>query len=314
MATEKYFDKDRLEEIMKKENIDIYGAIHDIEIYCSQYPKDRVAKHYYARMLIKVGRLVDAEDVLNQLEALIEEASKKRINEKQKNNLDKDENSLRGTRLKLLMWQGKYEEALAYYQKYGKSISKSNETTHLPRFCCHYLLGHMPKDIDPTSIEEGYVYKQLLKYQEETFLNYVKNRGNTNSENEADSSDEITFFDSAFPLDEIYRQVKDIIEENKAKTDQEAKRINLNFPLVSYTFSYPLCGMSKGNNIANYFTVVAFSGTSNIIKMYPSEVSQNYPHFDLTTMTPPTHSGVKQKLYTPNSGQIARFNKRFGLK
>lgn len=312
MPKEKYFDNDRLEEIMRAENTNIYGAIRNIEIYCSQYQKDRMALQYYARMLIKVGRFEDAEKALIKLEKLIKEAGEKSMDQKQRTNLAKDEYSLRGTKLKLLAWQGEYEAALAYYQKHKASIIQSNETTHLLMFCCRYQLGIIPQDIDPESISEGYVYKQFLNYQEDVFLEYIKNRCTSSSENEADSSEKNSSFAQDFPLGDIYKAAKDIIKDNKFKSTQEAKRINLNFPLVSYTFSYPMCGITDGK-VVDYFTVVVFSGTENIVKMYPSEGSEERPHFDFSTMNLTSKDPQYTKKLEVN-GAIARFNRRYGFK
>lgn len=298
----KYYDKDKLDNIMSQENSDLYGTCNELERYCSRYPKDRLALQYYIRVLIKLDRLDDAERALRKLEGLIE------INRYEaqirKEDIDKDEDSLRLYRLIVLTWQKRYEEAMIYFQIHQESIERTGVNTDLMIFYCKHKLDKLSKLAFRSDFD--YKFRQIMDYQESDFLYQMTTKYIAQDEKIQESQNEYNRFIPDFPFSKIYDEVKQTINSLQSLTSQEAKRLNQSFPIVRYIFKYPKCGISK-NQFVDYFIVEVLCDTGNIVKMYPSIDCEKLPHQDLTYMALPSD---KPKQLTRS--RVARFNERYG--
>lgn len=301
MEKKAYFDEEMFNIAISKENLDPYGTCQILERYCSKYPNDRIALRDYARVLITVGRLDDAERVLNKLANLIASARKKK-----KDEIEKDEDYLRFTTLKFLAWQKKYEEALCYLEKYKESIKRTNENIDVIEYYCKHKLGLLPKTYYNRSTLH-YKDRQIADYQESDCLNHIKMKHLKQSMNHQESIEcEGSFFENDFPFDIIYQAVKEIIRKFQLTSNQEAKRLNSNFPINIYAFRYPKCGRNNGQ-IVDCFVVAVLHDTDNIITMYPSAKYDKLPHFDLSHMVP----SCKTTEHTRT--RSARFYSRYGI-
>lgn len=304
MGKKPYYDEETLKIAISQENTDPYGTCKTLERYCSQYPKDRMALRDYARVLIKVGRLDDAEIALNKLKTLTEEARKAECDKSE--DIDKDEDYLRSTTLKLLAWQKKYEEALAYFEKYKDSIKRTNEIAGPIEYYCKRKLGMIPR-YTYTRSALHYRDRQIADYQENDCLYHIHTKHLNESERvEELNENEGAFFENDFPFDTIYQEVKETIREFQAKSNQEAKRLNWNFPINIYVFKYPNCGKTNGQ-LVDYFIVAALCDTNNIITMYPAAECEKMPHFDLSHIIPPS------KMTQHTRSRSARFYARYGI-
>ena len=299
----KYYDKDKLYNIMRQESSDLYGTCNELERYCCKYPKDRMALQYYTRLLIKLDRLDEAEKALKELEGLIVKARYEAQNRKE--DIDKDEASLRLYRLILLTWKKRYKEAMTYFQMYQESIERTGVNTDLMIFYCKHKLEKIPKLALRSDFD--YKFRQIVEYQESDFLYQMKIKYISQAEKQPAVQSEYNFFTIDFPFDKIYDEVKRTINGLQLLSSQEAKRLNQSFPIVRYIFKYPECGTSK-NQLVDYFIVEVLCDTDNVVKMYPSKDCENLPHFDLAHMVPASN---KKKQLTRS--RIAKFNERYGI-
>lgn len=301
MEKKPFYDEIALKIAASQEKSDPYGTCKALERYCSQYPKDRMAMQVYARVLIKVGRLYDASIVLNTLKQLIEEVRKAKNDEEE--DINKNEDCLRALTLKLIAWQKKYEEALAYFEKYKDSIKRTNENTGTIVYYCKHKLGMLPKS---TYNRPNLYYKdrQILEYQENDCLCHIQMKHLNQSG--SSKKEEGAFFENNFPFEIIYKEVKEIIKTSQQTSDQEAKRLNGNFPINIYTFKYPSCGRNNGQ-LVDYFIVAVLCDTDNIITMYPSTECEKIPHFDLSYIVPVS----TRKEHTRS--RSARFYAKYGI-
>ena len=306
-----YYDNDWRRAILQKEKTQLYNAVVEIGKYLNKYPKDKMAIGSYIRMLIKVGRIDDAEEQLQKFEELIEES--RTSGKESTENVDKDENLLRLYQFMIFCWKQKYEEAMKYYIENMDSIEKNEYGIELMVLFCKYQLGTLPPLAEPSDFKNEYKAKQIMNYDENELFEHIRNSYVSPSEYTPPENAGKSYFNSNFPYERegsIYPSIKEIIEKNKDLTDQEAKRINYNFPIVQYIFKYPGCGVSDCE-IVDFFIVEVIVGTSNIVKMYPSTDCQNLPYFDLTHMLP---LSIKGNHPTRANRRTWRFNTKYGLK
>ena len=118
--------------------------------------------------------------------------------------------------------------------------------------------------------------------------------------------DKGAFFENDFPFDTIYKEVKETIRAFQSTSNQEAKRLNWNFPINIYIFKYPCCGRTNGQ-LVDYFIVAVLCDTNNIITMYPAAECEKIPYFDLSHIVPPSKTTPKIR------SRSARFYARYGI-
>lgn len=308
-----YYDNDWRGKILKQEKTQLYRALAELGRYCEKFPKDKMTIQSYIRMLTKVGRLEEAEQQIKKLEELIEES--RRDDKEPKKNIDKDEDSLRLYQFILFGWQQRYEEAMKHYKEHSESIERNGFDVELMTLYCKCKLGRLPELAEREDFDYRYKAMQIIEYKESELFEQIRNFYISESGYQPPKNRGKSYFNSDFPYEgenSIYPVIKQTVRDAIKLPNQDAKRINQKFPIVSYIFKYPGCGMSE-EQLVDFFIVEVIAGTDNIVKMYPSVDCQNLPYYDLTTLVPSNKPNTLTK-GTDSRNRIDRFNQRFGLK
>ena len=325
METKHYYDEEKRLEAIKDKKTNPYGTLKKLERYLTKFPKDRPGWIEYIHLLIRVGRFEDVEIALNNLETLIEKAQKS--GKEKIENITKDRTDLHAIRFNLLAWQGKPKEALKYYHNYlnrdelteqdilpirRKTEEQLKQLSPEERESYEYsitLKSLLPivimckKQLDqPLPFERvkfEYAIRQIILFDEGDF--------NYNNDKHRKPSPTIPYFTEEFPFDDILKEVRKIITENNSYS-----LMFHHYPMTTYTFKYPGCGIVKGQ-VADYFKAVVINGTNDIVELVPIVDGENLLSIDLGLLLPAKNSGPQCKKLTPPPNAAARFNKRFGL-
>ena len=104
----KYFDKYEFEKIINIAQTNPYEGKRRYEKYLEEYPNDYSALLFYAGLLITLRQLDEAEKIINKVSILLNKDGKYR---NYHNNYLKTIDNLYFCKLKLYMYQEKYNEA-----------------------------------------------------------------------------------------------------------------------------------------------------------------------------------------------------------
>lgn len=288
----KYFNKLKFEQALALSERNPLLAKELYEDYLTTYPKDYYAYTYYASTLTTLGRYEEAEKVLEQLEIYYKRNS---AFTKSKYRVVKLKESLIYTKIKLLIHQEKYEELQEFYMKHYQEIKKSDINVNAIEFYCRKKLGKL------TSIERSpnsYLFRQIIEYKEEDFLEHIqKHLAEYNADVESPNA---TIFAPDFPLSQILGEIKKYIPSDK--------KIRPGFLEDVYTFKYDECGRCD-HKLVDYFKVICFHNTTDIITICPTSDGKDLPYVDLNYL--------KQKEEIPKVkrlSQIEKFNKKYKIK
>lgn len=253
-----------------------------LEEYLELYPKDYLVYSHYASVLIMLGLLNEAEEILNYGEILIKKENTINLGNK-KSSL---EHGIFITKLKLLSYQGKYDELYELLDKNKDYISDRN--LNAITFYSKKKKGILKKD---KSNIKTYLFRQIVDYSEEEFFEHLK-------KHKKYSDNSISIFNESFPLEQALEEIKKYL-----LTD---KRLYIDFFLDLYIFKYDACG-KKNNITTNYFKVYCLHDTTDIITMYPALECQNLPYnIDLNYLL---LNDCKAKV--KRRSQIDKFNERY---
>lgn len=282
-----YFDKWEFERAISCMNSDPEEAKLRFEEYLKKYPKDYLAYTYYATALIVSGDFDSAQKILD----FIEEDYKE--NEIFSNSLNKVEflqKDIICNRIKLLSYQEKFDELYKLYLQHYEILKDSDLKPTI--FYCKKKLGLLDPDKRDTN---AYLFRQIVNYKESDFLDHVKKH--LDEYNRTVDEPNKSIFSSNFPLYEVLKEVKKYIPSEK--------RIYSGYIENIYVFKYDECGRDN-RKLTNYFKVICFHNTNNIITMCPSNNCENLPYIDLNYMVRNTETPKVKKL-----SQIEKFKLRY---
>ncbi len=276
-----YFNEYEFKKALKMADIDIVKSTSMYEEYLRKYSKDYSTYPYYASNLITLGRLKEAEEVLEYVEEI-----RRRDNKFSKitKTFELYKKSFAFTKARLLAYQEKYEELFNYYLE-NKSVFKDNAIL----FFTKKKLGMLDLGKRDTN---SYLYRQIVDYNEEDFLLHIR-------KHLIDYKDSSCAFNLDFPLEEVITEVKKHIPSDK--------RLFSGFFENTYYFKFDSCGKDDNKSV-NYFKVICFNDTGDIITMYPCGEGEYLPFVDLNYMRDKDTSKVLK------IGQIDKFNRRYGFK
>lgn len=258
----KYFNEFEFKSAFEFIDKNPFIAKTKFENYIKKYPTDYSAYPYYISSLIIIGNFDEAEKHLRYLEQI------KYTNDSFKHQLGKMKilkNNVYFSYFKLLSYQHKYNE-LYKFCKDNFSIIVDLKLTSLV-FYCRKKLNLLDK-----STREGntYLYRQILDYDEEDFLDHIKKHlADFNKDLDVPNSN---IFSPNFPISKVIEAVKNCIPSDK--------RLLTGFYEDTYVFKYDYCGRVN-NKITNYFKVVCFNDTNDIITMFPTTNCEELPFVDL---------------------------------
>ena len=283
-----YFNK---HEFIKAKNISLVNPTKGIiayQEYFSKYPKDYTAYTYYISLLINLNKLNEAAENLYYIEQIyFEEPIFHYNNERAKIFYF----NILYCKLRLLCYQKRYQEFLIlYHNNIEKLSSIKNEVSFYAEKKCGNL--------DLTRREpNSYLYRQIVEYREEDFKDHLKKHLPEYNDNDSKYSKYI--FNPNLPIDEIIDEIKKYLPNDK--------KLCLGFMDNAYVFKYDECGRVN-NKLVDYFKVITFDDTKDIITMCPSDECEYLPFIDINYMKEnisDNDSKVKRL------SQIDKFNMRY---
>ena len=285
----KYYNEWEFDRILKVMEFNPLTANIKLEAYLNKYPKDYCAIIMYIATLITIGKFSKAEMLLNELEDTYKK-DKHFIKKYPKIYQEKLRANIISSRIRLLSYQEKYEEAQNLYLKYEDDLQKLGIEMERILFYLRKKLN-LPIRIDPESYR--YIYRQINEYSVVDFLGHIKKHLALYNHNKEQS-----IFNCDFPLDKVITEIKKYIPGEKRL-----------YPFIYadlYIFKYDSCGIESGK-VANYFKVVCFHNTSDIITMYPINCCEESLCIDINYLIP---NDTKLKALS----RIDRFNNRYQRK
>lgn len=286
---EKFFDKWEFNEAIDSFEESPFVAKTKIENYIEKYPYDYTIYPFYAGVLIGIGELDKAEEILSLAEQKVYRYSNKDRKEKQ---LRRD---IFYSRVKLLSYQKKYKEL--YNLLYSKKVLSDDIGLYRIMFYCRRKMGLISSTDDIRASKTSYIYRQIIEYRESDFREHIK-------KHLADAEENIELsgvvFAPNFPIDKVIEEIKKYIPSDK--------KTNNGFYDNIYIFKYDYCGKVEGKTV-DYFTVVCFDDTQDIITIYPTAKGKNFPYVDLNYLVDNKTNPKVRKI-----SQIDKFSQRYGTK
>lgn len=283
-----HYNKLAFRKAMQLVNSDPYQAKKLYEKYLQEYPDDYMAQAFYASILITLKEFKKAESIIKKIEKNIFTAGHITDDFKKQHN---DEESILFSKIRLMSYQGQYQELLDFL--------KANEE-YLTRFKLSELKLYCEVKLGiNTQKREGqsYLARQIIKYSKEDMS--VHASYHTADYNADQDVPKENIFVEDFPIYTIFDEIE--------------KYIPSDYALFSgvladwYYFRYDCCG-KENQKTTNFFKVVTFHDTQDIISICPVSEGENLPYIDLNYLK--KEELPKQKQLS----RIDRFNKRYGIK
>jgi len=259
-----------------------------LEKYLEKYSQDYSAYIYYISVLITLGEFTIAEEILKSIENSMKQL---KISTKY---LDKKSIDIVTVKLRLLSYQEKYDELYKCYQENIQEIQNMSLEINPLIFYCKKMLGI----IDPKARErynKTYLFRQIARYEEKDFLEHIqKHQANYNLDNTKLNP---AIFDANFPLNDILTEIKKHIPSESV--------LYAHFYTDVYIFKFDGCG-TVDNKLTDFFKVICFHNTNQVVTMYPSTDCQELPHIDLNYLMKNDNNPKIKRL-----SQTDKFNQRY---
>jgi len=265
-------------EVCKIEELSIINpisALERLEAYMEEYPRDYYARSLHASYLIILRRFDEAYTELQNLEG---ELLRDKKMQKYQDKYDKNMNSLDYAKVKYYLYTHNYQMAHDIALNNPELIEDSIKNRSV------LYLKHKLDTCDKMNYyEESYLCAQILNYSEERMLRHIRKHlvvGNDGKE-----VPNTNIFVRDFPINEVLEEVKKyLIDENA---------VYLGLIEDSYYFKYDDCG-KENNKFVNYFKIVCFHGTKDIITILPVSRYNELSFIDLNYINPNSIDNCKQ--------------------
>lgn len=287
----KYFNTWKFQQALSHMDSNPYESKIKFEQYLKEYPKDYSAYPYYASTLIILGELHNAELILDYVEQLsIDDIYFKKDTDKYK----RLKKNILSNRIKILSYQEKYEELYELCQNNLEDIKTYSMKPVY--FYSRKKTGRIVNEIRETN---SYQFRQIVSYQEEDLLENLQIH--LSIYNQDINNPNKNIFIENFPIKEIINEIKKYLPSDK--------RLLYGYFENHYIFKYPNCG-KENNKQTDYFKVICFHNTSDIITIYPTTNGQFLPYIDLSYLVHESKNVPKVKRLS----QIDKFNQRYQQK
>ena len=192
-------------------------------------------------------------------------------------------------KLRLLSYQEKYNELYQYCLNHLQEIKDSDLNRTF--FYSKKKVGM----IDFNRREKNsYIFRQIIKYEESDFLEHIKRHlADYNKDSDEPNA---CIFSSNFPIEDILKEIKKYIPSDKRLYPSDFDNL--------YTFKYDGCG-KVNNKTTDYFKVICFHNTQDIITFYPATDCEELPYIDLNYLNTNKNTKVKRL------SQTEKFNQRY---
>ena len=263
-------------------------AIIKLEKYIEDYPLDYSGYSAYASALIKKGRFHEAEKMINYVDKCFDEGIiKHSVVEKQ--------NNLILNKLKLYLYTERYQEFNRLYKEKYRMLQEYNIELTIPFYYNSKQLGSLNLE---KKEDNGYIVNQIIEYSEKDFQEHIKKHLSDYWDKVTETSSNI--FEPDFPLKKILDYVK-----NNVPNDN---KIHNGFFDNVYIYKFDENGRVD-HKLVNYFKIVTFHNTNNLITMFPIDFGEYMTYTDLNFL-----KEKKEEPKIKRISQIDKFNKKYNLK
>lgn len=287
-----YFDECRAKKIGRLCKVNPYLARQKYEEYLVDYPCDYNSWCLYIGVLISLHEFELAEEKLNYIEEIALNNTKYLSDPKKRYTKLKD---FFFCRLRLLNYTGRYDELFKIIRlDENRCYMYELNFFKLLDIYCRKKLG---KPIDCNRVGDSYLMQQIIDYNFDLMVDHVnKHSSEYNSMLDVPNQG---VFSPDFPLQRVLSEFKDCADYDK--------RICSGLIDDSYFFKYDNCGRVDGKS-TDYFKVVCFSDSYDIITMFPERYGECYPYIDLNFLQEKMPSKVMC------ISQREKFNRRYNRK
>lgn len=286
-----FYNKIEFTKLAKIINSDPEQARLGFEQYLEKYPMDYYARTMYASVLVRLQEFELAQKILDQTEM---SSTKNGHYTKFSEKVQSIELHIFYNRLTILSHTGRFKELYEYILKH-ETLAKKIKT--------HILMLYTKKQLGileaTKTRRKGYIENQIIEYDENDMLEHVK-KCFTNDDESIDPQTE-SIFAPDFPLEKVIKEVKENLkQENKLCYGLYDDR---------YIFKYNECGQKKHRK-TDYFKVVCFQNTCDIITMYPTTDCEKLPYVDLNYLKPSSIEDIEK---VKTISQRDKFYRRYGI-
>lgn len=281
----KYFDDKEFKRILHlKKHGNRTQAMIASESYFEKYPYDSTFLPLYAFSLMNDGNLEHASQVLDSFN-------------NNKHVIDRDVANYLYAKIRLHGCYREYDKCYKIFSENEQLLKKYvNDFYFLKTFLKKKL--ELSLDIELPVANYSYEMFQILNYDPVLALNHCNEHSYEDDEDNLKKS----FFVSDFDIESVFNKVRDLILINKDKATSVGVFKEL------YFFKCDHCGMyANCAGYLDYFKVITFSDSNEILTMYPSEIFVDFPYIDITPVSLEKHTKVKRM------SQIDKFNKKYNL-
>ena len=274
------YDSDHYDtvEVCKIEELSILNplsALERLEAYIDKYPRDYYAYSLHINYLIILRRF---EEAYNEIQYVEKKLSEDKNMKKYADKYDKNKNSLDYAKIKYYMYTHNYQIA--------HDIALNNPElieTALKNRAVLYIKHKLDTCDKMNYYEEAYSSKQILNYSEERMLEHI--RKHLTIGNDGKEIPNSNIFVRDFPINEVLEEAKKYLVDENA--------VYLGLIEDDYYFKYDDCG-KENNKYVNYFKIVCYHGTKNIITVLPVSRYNEVFCVNLNYMNPNSIENCKQ--------------------
>lgn len=280
-----YYDAWYLRKIIEIIEYDPYEALSLFDSYLREYPKDCMTYPFYITALLALGKVDEAKK-----EIILSDELARRDDTVKKRKRKFYSELMAYSKIKLMLFNKQYQELYDFINSYEYELD--NISLEHVLFFCKKKLGLIS---DKGNVQgKSYMFRQIYAYSYNDFLSHIEKHLALYVTDYQDCK--LNVFNVDFPINEVLEELKKYIPSDK--------KIFTGFLEDKYYFKYDGCGRGfNSNRLLDYFEVVAFHDTGDLITMYPViNYRDRMDYIDLNYL-----NDVKLK----RKNQIEKFNDRY---
>ena len=262
---------DRINDLVKTNPL---LAKSEIEKYLAKYPNYDWGYVMQANILIVLGEVQKANEVLNALEEKVK--SNKRLSKELR---ELYISKITYLRLRILAYNRNYDILYNFFSKNTEFITKEKLATEW--LYTRIVTGNLNGEKLP-----GYLANQIANYNEVYFKNHIQKHFGVKTQDNS-------VFSENFPLEKVLEHLPNYLEQPGLFYDYFTDK---------YIFKLDGCGFASGID-TDLFEVITIHGTNQIINMYPTLEGTYTNSIDLNP--------ILNKGYSRKISQIDKFNQRY---
>ena len=285
----KYFDAWTQKRIADMIEFDPYTALDLFDSYLRKYPRDCMTYPFYAATLTSFGRVEEASKVIELADDLAR--FDKVVSTKKHDNYQE---LIAYAKIKLFLYNKQYQEAYDFINNCGCKLDSIN--TKQVRYFCMKQLGLINGTLQDKH-DKSYMIRQIIDYDYNDFLSHIEKHLAIFVEDY--HKYKLHVFSLDFPINEVLEEIKKYIPSDRS--------LFTGFLDDRYVFKYDGCGKGYNENrLSDYFEIVAFHGTRDLITMYPVlNDRRRLDYIDINYLHDLNQSKVRRK------SQIEKFDSRY---